>query len=308
MSLNDSKPLVSVVIPTYNRAYCLKKSLNSVLKQSYQNLEVIVVDDASTDDTESTVLSIDDPRISYIKLPENKGANYARNVGIKASVGSFVAFQDSDDEWLCEKIEEQVSRFRQLDVSYGVIYTGFFRMNGNVVDYTPAHINSSSVFESLLGRNFITTQSILVKRKCFDDVGLFDESLRRFQDWEILIRLSKEYKFYGIDKPYVVAYHTDESISSNDDLLFGALSYIYKKHLSDIREFGKEAIFLEKLANACVVNGKFSEAISWYVKSLSIEPFRFRLYVLILASFFGKSVFKKVFRLGVVLSAKLAKR
>ena len=106
----DNIPLtdkISIIIPTYNRGNALIKSLNSVLLQTYHNLEVFVIDDCSTDDTESLISKLKDDRIKYVKLKENKGANFARNIGIQMSTGKYISFQDSDDIYYKDKIERQ---------------------------------------------------------------------------------------------------------------------------------------------------------------------------------------------------------
>ena len=103
-----SKPYVSIILPTYNRANQLPRAIYSVLNQTYENFELIIVDDASKDDTEAIVSQINDPRISYIKNQHNCGAAGARNVGIKNARYDFIAFQDSDDEWMPEKLAKQL--------------------------------------------------------------------------------------------------------------------------------------------------------------------------------------------------------
>ena len=104
ISLNDK---ISVIIPTYNRGKSIIQSINSVLEQTYHNLEILIVDDCSTDDTEYLISKIDDPRVKYIKLKENKGASFARNIGIKIATGKYISFQDSDDIYKNNKIEKQ---------------------------------------------------------------------------------------------------------------------------------------------------------------------------------------------------------
>ena len=104
ISLNDK---ISVIIPTYNRGKSIIQSINSVLEQTYHNLEILIVDDCSTDDTEYLISKIDDPRVKYIKLKENKGASFARNIGIKIATGKYITFQDSDDLYKTNKIEKQ---------------------------------------------------------------------------------------------------------------------------------------------------------------------------------------------------------
>ena len=104
----QNEPLVSVIIPTYNRGRLILDSINSVLNQTYKNIELIVVDDCSTDNTEEILKSINDSRIKYVKLEKNSGACIARNKGIELSTGEFIAFNDSDDLWITTKLEKQL--------------------------------------------------------------------------------------------------------------------------------------------------------------------------------------------------------
>ena len=115
-------PLVSVIIPTHNRADLVPLAIQSVLQQTYTNLECIVVDDASTDNTEETVRTIIDERIIYLRHENNKHASAARNTGIKYARGEFIAFLDDDDEWLPTKLEKQVPFLLNLHEKVGMIY------------------------------------------------------------------------------------------------------------------------------------------------------------------------------------------
>jgi glycosyltransferase involved in cell wall biosynthesis len=113
--LTPSSPQVSVVIPTYNRATVLGRAVTSVLNQTFSDLECVVVDDGSTDQTVALVEGFQDPRLRLIRLPVNRGVGHARNVGIQAASGELIAFLDSDDEWLPGKLERQVARLREYE-------------------------------------------------------------------------------------------------------------------------------------------------------------------------------------------------
>lgn len=115
-------PTVSVVIPTYNRAALLGRSIRSVLGQSYKDFELIVIDDGSTDETSHVVADFADPRIRYLPLPHNTGAGAARNAGVRVARGKFLAFQDSDDEWLPSKLAKQISAFESGPARLGMVY------------------------------------------------------------------------------------------------------------------------------------------------------------------------------------------
>ena len=226
-------PLVAVIIPTYNRAHIIRRALHSVLHQTYQNLEVIVVDDGSTDNTEKLVQSFADSRVRYIRHETRMGAPAARNTGINATKADFIAFQDSDDEWLCNKLEKQIDAFSKVDSKVGVVYTGFLRLENNIATYYPPldrKIISGDILESLLKGNFITTQAALIKRECFVKAGMFDENMPRLQDWELFIRIAKHYEFFCVNEPLLLVFYSSESISSDHSKHGIALKLLLDKH------------------------------------------------------------------------------
>lgn len=231
--MNEPQPKVAVIIPTYNRAHVIARALRSVLNQTYRNLEVIVVDDGSSDDTRSVVESFADPRVRYLRSATNLGATAARNLGIKNSTAEFIAFQDSDDEWLCDKLAKQMAVFVQAAANIGVIYSGFFRIEGKKATYYPSDTvskKSGDILEPLLRGNFVTTQATVVRRECFLSSGMFDERLPRFQDWELFIRLAKRYEFICVDEPLLLAYYSPVSITASEHSLPVALRMILEKH------------------------------------------------------------------------------
>lgn len=229
----DPQPKVAVIIPTYNRAHVIARALRSVLNQTYRNLEVIVVDDGSTDDTQRVVESFADSRVRYLRSAGNRGATAARNLGIRNSSAEFVAFQDSDDEWLCDKLEKQMVVFAQAGGNVGVVYSGFFRIEGKKAFYYPSDAvsnKSGNVLAALLRGNFVTTQAAVVRRECLLSSGMFDEQLPRFQDWELFIRLAKRFEFICVDEPLLLAYYSPVSITASERNLSVALKMILEKH------------------------------------------------------------------------------
>lgn len=121
--MDQERPTVSVILPTYNRAHLLERAIQSVLDQTYPDFEIIVVDDASIDNTVNIIKGIINERIRYIRHEKNKGAAAARNTGIKLAKGKYIAFQDSDDEWLRDKLEKQIKIFETVSPEVGVVYT-----------------------------------------------------------------------------------------------------------------------------------------------------------------------------------------
>ena len=204
--MKSVNPLISVIIPAFNHEEFIGEALDSVLDQTYRNLEVIVVDDGSTDNTKE-VLKRYEEEIKYI-YQQNRGVSSARNRGIAISRGEFIAFLDADDIWLPEKLEVQLN-LMEGEGSIGLVGCGRYGM-----DY------SGNTMEGLLGKNYSNHVEFLnqllignifrggstgafVKKECFEKVGLFDESMRFGEDWDMWIRIAKLYKVRFVDKPMV---------------------------------------------------------------------------------------------------------
>jgi glycosyltransferase involved in cell wall biosynthesis len=207
-------PTVSVVIPTYNRAALIGRSIQSVLNQSYADFELLVIDDGSTDETASVVAAFFDPRVNYVRLPSNAGAGAALNVGIRMSKGKFVSFQGSDDEWLSDNLAKHMSVFERSSPNLGVVYSDMNRIlkDGSVRYHAsptvaPGRlINPITQFYEVY---MLGSQSVVIKRECLDATGYFDERLPALEDLELFIRLSKRFDFCRIPEPLVRYYETD---------------------------------------------------------------------------------------------------
>lgn len=224
---------VSVVLPCHNRAGSLSSAVESVLNQTYKDFELIVVDDGSTDATTEVLLKFRDERLRVIRLEHQRGACAARNAGIRSSTAPFIAFQDSDDEWLPNKLERQVAVANEMGEEYGVVYTTFWLIQGDKCEQVPRRKldeKEGHVLRPLLRGNFVSTQTIFVRRSCLDVCGLFDESLPRLQDWELCLRLAERYQFKLLREPYVRVYRSPKSISRDQNKLVEAYQLILKKH------------------------------------------------------------------------------
>jgi glycosyltransferase involved in cell wall biosynthesis len=199
------KPLVSVVIPTYNSALFLPQSIESVLQQTYGNFEVIVIDDGSTDNTEE-VLSGYKGAIRYMKK-KNGGPSAARNLGIAEAKGEFIAFQDSDDLWLPEKLQLQME-YLTNHPEIAVLYTDLIQFNqqGLVsasLEERYGTLPSGYIFEELLVNHAVTLSTVIVRRSCIDEVGVFDESLIGAEDYNFYLRLARKFQFAFINQALV---------------------------------------------------------------------------------------------------------
>lgn len=292
--MND---LVSVILPTYNRAHTLLRAVNSVLNQTYKNLELIIVDDCSIDNTEEVVKNIKDERIIYIRQACNKGAPVARNLGIKLAKGDYIAFQDSDDEWMVEKLEKQMKAFSRASLKTGVVYTGFWRIEKEKKVYIPnIRIGKKEVdiHNKLLKGNFVTTQVAVVKKECFENLGGFDERLPRFQDWELWIRISRHYKFFFIDEALSIAYLQKDSISTSVDALETALNLIEGKHAKEFIGQGINPLSDKYcwLARLLMKEGKFSDARRNLYKAISLYHYNLKAWVVFLFLLFGIKIRK----------------
>lgn len=204
----SSKPLVSVVIPTRNRARPLHEALRSVYAQEgigdQFRMEVIVVDNASTDDTPEVVRQFS--RVRYIRLPMNQGGAAARNVGVKASKGTWVAFLDDDDVWLPHNLRLQIAALAarpEAEVVYGQCIFRF--LDYERVQPDARHAPVGSVFGPLLMHNFVSSPSaIIARRRALEAAGYFDESLASGEDYDMLLRLALRVRFEFVDGPVVI--------------------------------------------------------------------------------------------------------
>ncbi|WP_163336856.1 glycosyltransferase family 2 protein [Desulfopila sp. IMCC35008] len=269
------KPNVSIILPTYNREYCLLKSINSLINQTYKDFEIIITDDGSTDDTKNLVLSISDDRIRYISSGSRQGANAARNRGICAARGKYIAFHDSDDEWLPDKLELQIESLKRFGDSAKVCFCGFVRIDGENEKYIPKkkrQIESGlhDFHYQLLKGNFITTPSLIVEKKILNKVGMFDDSLDRLQDWDLVLRLSNNTKFVFIDQPLLISYITDDSITRRKSLWQG-VEKIVEKYKGDF--FAHPSSLLIQYLNICIfsiIDMEFVIFGKYFLKTISL--------------------------------------
>jgi len=188
-------PQVSVIIPTYNRAHLLSRAIKSVLNQTFQDFEIIIVDDASTDNTDRLVASFQNSRMIYIQHERNQGSAAARNTALRQAQGEFIAFLDSDDEWLPDKLEKQMKLFSKASQNVGLVVTGAMDIRENIPYQIYLPKFRGNIARRILIENCVGLTSIaLVRKECFTKSGLFDESLRGSEDWDLWIRIAQHYE------------------------------------------------------------------------------------------------------------------
>lgn len=204
-------PRVSVVITAFNRAGTIARAIDSVMAQTVDDFEIIVVDDASTDETAMVVEGLRNPKVRLIRNAVNKGIGGAKNVGVGAARGEYIAFLDSDDEWLPNKLQRQLAEFAADPAGPPLSFHAFWvhRMDtGKVVLRRPRKYGTW-LRSILLGETFSLGSTLLARRELFDDVGLFDEGLARLQDRDWTIRYLDRYEeFRYLPEPLARIYNS----------------------------------------------------------------------------------------------------
>ncbi len=199
----SNSPKISVIVPTYNRAYQLKETLCSVLTQTYQDFELIVVDDGSIDDTSKVVKEF--PRVKYLALKENYGVSIARNEGLASAKGKYICFLDSDDLWDQKKLKIQFC-WMEDNTDCQVCYTDeIWIRNGVRVNQMNIHRKySGDIYLHCLPLCIVSPSSAMLRIGLFNEIGGFDESLPACEDYDLWLRISMKYEFELINEPLII--------------------------------------------------------------------------------------------------------
>lgn len=261
------KPFVTVIIPAYNRSSCLREAIDSVLSQTYGNFELIVVDDGSTDSTQD-LLSLYAEKIIALRT-EHAGPSAARNQGILQARGEFIAFLDSDDLWLPDKLKIQVDFFSSSPEVFVCQTEEIWIRNSIRVNPMKKHKKYSGwVFERCLPLCIVSPSAVMLHQAVFDRVGLFDEAMPACEDYDLWLRISPFYKIHLIAEPMILKRggHADQqsrTIPCLDKLRIHALGKILasgtltaSQHENAFRELEKKCRIY---GNGCVKRGKEEE-------------------------------------------------
>ena len=225
--------LISAIIITHNRARLLRYAIESVLNQTYRNIECIVVDDASVDNTRQICSNYP---VHYILIPkdESRGNNYARNMGAKIAKGKYLAYLDDDDQWLPTKIEEQMERAIQTGSSLIYCLRDFYYSLSKKTIKESLFYSKEGDLSNIIYKHYITSTScLLIEKDVFFQVGGFDEKLKKWQEYELMMRLCQVTNVYLVPK-HLVIYLIDDSDKNKLTNIFDiypiSIKYIFKKH------------------------------------------------------------------------------
>lgn len=266
----NKNPLVSIIIPTYNRGWIVKEAIDSVLAQDFKDFELIVVDDGSTDNTPDTLSSYKNEIIMVRQ--KNKGVSAARNRGIVSAAGRWIAFLDSDDLWMPKKLSIQVDFFRRHPDALICQTEEIWFRNGIRVNPRRRHQKySGMIFERSLDLCLVSPSAVMIDRRLFEIVGLFDESLPTCEDYDLWLRISSRYPVFLIDTPLIIKRggHEDQlsRTSGQDKYRIQALKKIIESNILSEAQYGAALKTLRKkcgiYASGCIKRGRKDEALDY---------------------------------------------
>ena len=291
--------LISVVIPAYNRAGTIRRAISGVLAQSYPNIEIVVVDDGSSDGTAATIEAHAHPKVRLVRHATNRGAAAARNTGVEHARGDWIAFQDSDDDWLVEKLARQAAHIASLPDDYVATFCTkidygcdqdrrYGRRLASVMPDPRETIESGDLHRRLMLGNIIGPPTVLIAKAAFEAAGGFDERLRNNEDWDFFIRLSEQGPIGFLDDPLAVALISEDGISRRQR--FSAASFV--------RVYGKirrkptaDRALLATLASATSSKlrniGRRRSARRYLRRALALRPLEAKLYAKYLYTYFA---------------------
>ena len=290
-----ARPLVTVIVPTFNRAAIVGRAIRSVLGQTFLNWELLVVDDASTDNTEQVVKNFPDRRIRYIRHDQNRRVSAARNTGIRSAQGEYVSFLDDDDEWLPEKLVKEVEVFRNSAQEVGLVYTGktLFDEDGRVLQVRMPTL-SGWVYDAMLDRHFIGSPSrVTVRKRVLDRVAGFDETFVNCQDYDLWLRVAKVSKIACVPCCLVKRYLLSNQMSGSLRNICEGWEHILMKFHADM----KPRTLTKHISRVAIMllnyEPRRARALAW--QGLRLRPFQPALLAALALSALGVERYRWVF-------------
>lgn len=273
--------LISVVIPAYKRAHIISRALESILEQTYQDFEILVVDDGSGDDTGAVVASLskEEPRIRYFCHDTNRGAQAARNTGAKAAQGEWIVFLDSDDYFNPNSLEVLMLVAQSKGVKVVHSECEVLRKGESIAAYGISPLNGY-VYRDLLTSPGPLFSGLLVAKEALEKIGYLDEQIISYQDWDTVIRLAKYYPFAFVAEPtFIYDCRGDDTISKNIVREAEGYKQVFKKHFFEIvKQLGPRTVahHYRSIEACCQLAGDQNSARRYQILSFLWWPFRFK--------------------------------
>jgi glycosyltransferase involved in cell wall biosynthesis len=296
---------VSVIIPTYNRAHTVGRSIESALCQTHRDLEILVVDDGSTDQTLDAVKPfLRYPQVRYLRHKRNKGHQAARNTGIRNSCGDYIAFLDSDDTWMPQKTVLQLDAINKIGATC-VAITGMWVITegGSKTKYIKKY--DGYVYPEMLAAHGPNFCCLLVPMECLRQIGFLDEKIKAFADWDMCISLSKCCKFATVDEPCTLHYANEpDSVTRNLPQKAHAYERIVYKNQKDMLQFiGRRGLALHhrNIAHIFDSAGEFSRSKAHIIKAFKIDSKSPTIFMLAFSALFGERVYHFVELVGLIM-------
>jgi glycosyltransferase involved in cell wall biosynthesis len=276
---------VSIIIPTYNRIALLRGAIDSVIHQTFIDWELIVVDNGSTDGTREMLESAYADRVRCLAIPHSEMPADARNAGIQIARSLYLAFLDSDDLWMPEKLEQQI-RALEEDSAAGWSYSNALcfgpALTGRKLLYANWRIRSGRIFNHLIGGNCVPTSSVVVRKSCLESVGYFDASpeLRTAEDYELWLRLAWRFPARAITRPLVHYRIYSQNLSNargyNSEPAFMALDRVAVKLGLSAKVQRKAKASLQLASSRATVRDYPEKAVSWLSEACQQDPYNLR--------------------------------
>jgi glycosyltransferase involved in cell wall biosynthesis len=268
------------------------------LDQTFQDFEIVIVDDASIDETTQVVEGFRDPRIRYFRHDTNRGESGGRNTGLQHATGEYIAFLDDDDIWLSQKLAMQVDLLENSPTKVGAVYASFLRVDAETREVLSAWIpeKRGDLFPILCEQNWIGGPStVVLRRQCFDTVGRFDEQLKFGPDYDMWIRISRFYEFEYIKEPLVFYSVHGNRMSTNYALMVTGLETLLKKYETYFSLSRNSYSYrLRQLGVLYCYRGDIREGRAALFKAIQFSPLEIRNYYNMALSLFGVDKFKKI--------------
>lgn len=296
---------ISVVIPTFNRETLVMGAIDSLRNQTYKNLEIIVVDDCSTDNTQSRIENERDPRIVYVRHEYNQGGSQARNTGIQRATGEYIAFLDSDDQWLPEKLEKQMKLFNK-NSNVGVVYTGVKNITGTTIRSVIIPQYRGRILLDLLKKNCVgTTSTVIIKKNLLLETGGFDPELPSCQDWDLWVRLAQITEFDAVSEALVLFNeHEGDRITTNKRSVITGHIAFYQKYTLLISSLNNKDFHLANvnMAKVMVRTGivdqnrlTIKKGRDFLKLAIKAYPFSLKINLMYIGTFFSRRMLFKMY-------------